>query len=214
MSNLLVTEIFSSIQGESLYSGLPCSFIRLAGCPLRCKWCDTSYSFKQGETLSVGQILDKIKSFNLPLVELTGGEPLAQKGAVKLLNSLIELSYKVLLETGGSESIMEVPKEVHIIMDLKCPGSGMSKKNKYSNLELLKKTDEIKFVVSSREDFDWAIRAIRRHELDKRFGLLISPAWGLVKPEVISKWIIDSGVYVRLNLQIHKYIWGPRKRAV
>ncbi|MBI2603809.1 MAG: radical SAM protein [Deltaproteobacteria bacterium] len=214
MSELLVTEIFRSIQGESSWAGYPCTFVRLTGCPLRCRWCDTAYSFSGGKPYSIAQIVDEVARLGVPLVELTGGEPLAQKQAPELINALLQKGYKVLLETGGSESLAELPPGVHIIMDIKCPGSGMTDRMNGNNLKLLKASDEIKFVVSSREDFLWACRTILDFALDKKFPLLFSPAWGLVTPQDLTQWILESGFQARLNLQLHKFIWGPRKRGV
>ncbi|MFK7823178.1 MAG: radical SAM protein [Oligoflexales bacterium] len=212
--SLLVKEFYKSIQGESSYSGLPCGFVRLSGCPLRCRWCDTVYGFKGGDTLSIDEILENVKAMNVPLVELTGGEPLAQENSIELLNRLCKEGYKVLLETSGSISIENVPDKTHIIMDLKCPDSQMSEHNLFSNLDYLKLTDEIKFVVASKSDLTWAHMMIHEYGLDKRFSILISPAWGLVKPQDLVEWMLEYNIPARLNLQIHKYIWGPKAKSV
>jgi 7-carboxy-7-deazaguanine synthase len=214
MSSLFITEIYNSIQGESSWTGLPCTFIRLAGCNLRCRWCDTSYSFAQGKKTSIAEILQKTKEIGCPLVEITGGEPLLQKESITLMEQLIENGYKVLLETGGSISILEVPKKVHIIMDLKCPGSGMNNKNNLENLAKLTKKDEIKFVISNRQDFEWTKKTILEHNLDKKSQILLSPAWGLVDPKNLVEWILKDKLKCRLNLQTHKYIWSPRAKGV
>ncbi len=214
MSELIVTEIFYSVQGESSWAGMPCAFVRLTGCPLRCRWCDTVYGFHGGKKQSIDFVLETLATYPTRLVEVTGGEPLAQAAAVPLMQRLIDEGYTVLLETSGSQSLAEVPKDVRIIMDLKCPGSGMDSKNLWSNLDLLKSTDEIKFVVASREDFEWAVQKIREHDLAKRAHLLVSPAWGLVKPQDLVAWLLESGIPARLNLQLHKLIWGPKKKGV
>lgn len=212
---LQVTEIYKSIQGEAAYSGFPCIFIRLTGCPLRCRWCDTVYGFKGGSSMGIDQILAKVKELDCPLVELTGGEPLAQEESINLMKALIEAGYKVLIETSGSESIKDVPKQVHVIMDIKCPGSGMDAKNNLDNLKFLKPTDEIKCVIASRADFDWAVELIGQQGLRSICGLLFSPAFGLVKPSDLVAWILESGhFFIKLNLQIHKYIWDPKKKGV
>ena len=211
---LLVKEFYKSIQGESSYSGLPCGFIRLSGCPLRCKWCDTVYGFKGGDLLSIDEIIEEVRSMDVPLVELTGGEPLAQENSFELLNRLCNENFKVLLETSGSINIEKVHRKTHIIMDLKCPDSQMSEHNLFSNLDFLKPTDEIKFVVASKSDLDWTRMIIHEYGLEKRFPLLISPAWGLVKPNELVEWMLEYKINARLNLQIHKYIWGPKAKSV
>lgn len=210
---LIITEIYSSIQGESSYAGLPCTFIRLTGCPLRCRWCDTSYSFEGGNTMTIDAVLSAVEGHGLPLVELTGGEPLAQKEAIELAKILSDRNYKVLIETGGSEDISKLDARVHIIMDLKCPGSGMVDRNLWSNIESLKLTDEIKFVVANRDDYVWANEMISKHKLE-RFNLLFSPAFGLIQPKQLAEWMVQDKLKARLNLQQHKYIWHPRAKGV
>lgn len=214
MGELIVTEIFYSIQGESSYAGLPCAFVRLTGCPLRCAWCDTAYSFKGGKRLSIAAIQEEISKYKTSLVELTGGEPLAQENSLELMESLLASGYKVLIETSGSEDIAKVPKDVCIIMDIKCPASKMHEKMLWSNLDHIKSSDELKFVIASRDDFEWALEKIKTLELEKLCQLLFSPAWGLVSPQTLSEWLLESGVKARLNLQLHKFIWGPRKKGV
>lgn len=164
--------------------------------------------------MSIPAILDQLVSYDTKLVEITGGEPLAQKNALLLMDALLQRGYKVLIETGGSENIAEVPKGVCIIMDIKCPGSKMHEKMLWSNLEHIKASDEIKFVIASREDFDWALEKVKSLKLETLCKLLFSPAWGLVTPQALSEWLLDSGVKARLNLQLHKFIWGPRKKGV
>ena len=212
--DLIITEIYGSIQGESSYAGLPCTFIRLTGCPLRCKWCDTAYGFYGGETMAIAQIMARVKEIGLPLVELTGGEPLAQAACSTLAQSLVEAGYKVLIETSGSEDVSVLPPEVHIIMDLKCPGSKMHERNLWSNLEVLKPTDEIKMVLSDRLDFEWAMEQISSHKLSDRFQVLLSCAFGLLQPKDLADWMVAHQVKARLNLQQHKYIWHPRAKGV
>lgn len=214
MSELLVTEIFRSIQGESSWAGMPCSFVRLTGCPLRCRWCDTVYGFHGGNKRDIDEVIQELIDFKVPLVEITGGEPLAQKNSILLMEKLVAKGFKVLIETSGSEDIAAVPKEVVIIMDIKCPGSQMHERMLWSNLDLLKPVDEIKFVVANREDFDWALECIKKYDLVGKHRLLFSPAWGLVKPQDLVTWLLGSGVDARLNLQLHKYIWSPNKKGV
>lgn len=216
MEHLKITEIYRSIQGESRHAGFPCTFIRLTGCPLRCKWCDTVYSFKGGKSLSIEQVLDEVQKLNISVVELTGGEPLSQALAIPLMDLLLKRGYQVLLETSGSEDLSLVPKAVHVIMDLKAPDSSMSDKNLWSNLTHIKPSDDIKFVLASRGDFDWAMRIIEKEGLLDRAQILLSCAWGLLEPKILSEWMLDNAIAhrCRLQLQQHKYIWGPRVKGV
>ncbi len=214
MSELWVTEIFYSIQGESSWAGMPCAFVRLTGCPLRCRWCDTVYSFHGGKQFTIDAILNELAKFKTRLVEITGGEPLAQAEAIPLMERLVADGYKVLLETSGSQSIVDVPQAVSIIMDLKCPGSGMQDRNLWSNIDVLKASDEIKFVISNWDDFAWASKIIDEYQLAGRVHLLFSPAWGLLSMQDLSAWLLASGIQARLNLQVHKLIWGPKKKGV
>lgn len=211
---LAITEIYTSVQGESSWVGKPCTFIRLSGCPLRCKWCDTVYGFKKGDEYSIEDLVAEVKKSHVKLVEITGGEPLAQEETPKLIEALIKEGYEVLIETSGSEPIRVLPEQTNIIMDLKCPDSKMSDKNLYENIDYLKPSDEVKFVVASKEDFEWAYQMIREFDLENRCKLLISPAWGLVKPDNLVEWILEYQLDCRLNLQVHKYIWDPRKKGV
>ena len=214
---LIVNEIFSSIQGEALHSGFPCVFVRLQGCPLKCKWCDTRYSCIQdgGEKKSISSILDKVRAFGIDTVEMTGGEPLAQEvGARSLISRLIAENYRVLLETNGLSSIAGLPEKLHIIMDIKCPGSGIDGLESLHNIAFLKESDEIKFVLTDRKDFDWAHGLIHKHGLDKKFNLVMSPVWGSLDPKDLAQWLIASSFRCRLGLQLHKYIWGPDARGV
>jgi 7-carboxy-7-deazaguanine synthase len=211
---LNVTEIYASIQGESSYAGFPCTFVRLTGCPLRCRWCDTAYAFHGGRSMDIAEIIAEVDRLRLPMVELTGGEPLAQDGTPTLMAALIAKGYQVLIETSGSESLSALPPETHIIMDIKCPGSGMEDRNLWSNLALLKPTDEIKFVLADRADFDWARALVQRERLGERCQLLWSCAWGHTHPKDLAAWMVADIVPGRLQLQQHKYIWGPRAKGV
>jgi len=213
--SLLITEIYKSVQGEAAYAGWPCSFVRLTGCPLRCRWCDTVYGFHGGERRSFEEILAELDRLGCPLVEITGGEPLAQPETPALIEALIHLGYKVMIETSGSEPIEQLHPQTHIIMDLKCPDSGMEDRNLYENLSHLKSTDEIKFVIASRKDFEWARDRVRTGDLDQHFQILFSAAFGLIKTADLVEWMLDAGLHrVRLNLQQHKYIWNPRAKGV
>ncbi len=209
-----VTEIYPSVQGESSYAGFPCTFIRLTGCPLRCKWCDTAYAFQGGAAMTMDEILAKVDQFGVDLVELTGGEPMAQAGTPALIETLLARGYRVLIETSGSEDVSRLPAATHIIMDLKCPDSGMADRNLWANLDHLKPTDEIKFVLASRADYDWAREVIRSDRLDQRFQVLLSCAWGHLQPKDVAAWLVAAPVHCRLQLQQHKYIWSPRAKGV
>jgi len=211
---LIITEIYASVQGESSYAGLPCTFVRLTGCPLRCRWCDTAYGFSGGTEMSLEDICARVEDLGVKLVELTGGEPLAQKNCFELARKLTDRGFKVLIETGGSEDVSPLPKTTHIIMDIKCPGSQMVERNHWENLNHLKPTDEIKMVLSHREDFDWAVDVINEHKLTERFNVLLSPAFGLLQPKDLVDWMMASKLNVRLNLQQHKFIWHPRAKGV
>jgi 7-carboxy-7-deazaguanine synthase len=219
---LPITEIFHSIQGESTWTGSPCTFVRLTGCPLRCVWCDTSYAFHGGEKMSLEEIMDRVRAFDCPVVELTGGEPLAHPNAFRLADRLLEEGFTVLVETSGSEDIAPLDPRVHVIMDLKCPGSGESARNRWENLEHLDHRDEIKFVVKDRADYEWARDVIRDRGLDHRVrggsirALLISPVWGGEGPdlEALAAWILEDRIPVRFQTQLHKHIWGPIRKGV
>lgn len=214
-SSLVISEIYQSVQGEAAYAGWPCTFVRLTGCPLRCRWCDTVYGFKGGQDKSFGEIKEQIKAFGVPLVEITGGEPLAQDACIPFMKELVDDGYKVMIETSGSESVEHLDPAIHIIMDLKCPGSGMESRNHYANLQFLKATDEIKFVIANREDYEWARNLVRMEHLDTRFNILFSTAFGLLQPQLLVEWMLEDKMHrVRLNLQQHKYIWKPTAKGV
>ncbi len=211
---LKVNEIFHSIQGESRHAGRPCVFVRLTGCNLRCTWCDTAYAFEEGVDLSVRLVLERIAPYATRYVLITGGEPLVQEGAIDLIGELCDRGYEVAVETGGSLDISSVDRRAMLVMDLKCPGSGMSQKNRWENIALLKPTDEVKFVLADRADYDWARDAIARHRLADRCGVLLSPVHGALQPRSLAEWILADRLPVRLQLQIHKYIWPPDLRGV
>ena len=210
---LKINEIFYSIQGESSKSGMPCIFIRLTYCNLRCSYCDTDYSFYEGEDMSIKTILDKIKEYNCNLVEITGGEPLLQNECIDLMNILLEKKYNVMLETGGSLPIKNVPKEVIKIVDFKCPTSNMHKKNKWSIIEDLQTHDEIKFVIGNHEDYKWAKNKINKYKLSNK-NILLSPVHDVLEPKTLSEWVLKDGIAARVQLQLHKYIWHPDTKGV
>ncbi|MDB5312532.1 MAG: radical protein [Gemmataceae bacterium] len=212
---LLIHEIYQSIQGESTFAGLPCVFVRTAVCDLRCDWCDTPHAFTQGRRVTRAAVLEAALAFGCPLVELTGGEPLLQPDVVPLMTELCDAGTTVLLETSGAHDVGPVDHRVHVIMDLKCPDSGESHRNRWANLDALKPTDQIKFVIASRRDWDWAAAAIRDHRLDERFTCLVSAAFGGVTPVQLVDWLLASRLHrVRVQLQMHKYIWPPETRGV
>ncbi len=211
---LKINEIYFSIQGESSYAGLPCVFVRLTYCNLRCSYCDTEYAFFDGKDYSIEEISSEIDKYNCKLVEVTGGEPLMQSDCYNLLNALCDKNYNVLLETGGSLPIENVDKRVTIIMDLKCPSSGMLKKNLYENINFIKPTDEIKFVIGSKEDYDWAKTIIANYDLFNKCNILFSTVFKKLDPEKLVAWILKDNLQVRFQLQMHKYIWNPNLKGV
>ncbi|KTC95003.1 7-carboxy-7-deazaguanine synthase QueE [Legionella feeleii] len=207
-SQLRITEIFYSLQGESVTVGLPTVFIRLTGCPLRCQYCDTAYAFSGGEMQSLTSILEKVTSYNCKQVCVTGGEPLAQPGCIDLLRQLCDAGFSVSLETSGARDIAQVDKRVMVIMDLKTPDSGESKKNLFANLAHLKQSDQIKFVLCSREDYDWACQIIIEHNLSERVQILFSPSWNELNSTTLADWIVTDRLPVRFQLQLHKILWN------
>lgn len=211
---LLLNELYRSIQGESTFAGLPCVFVRTAVCNLRCRWCDTPYAFNKGETFSGADVLAKVMGFETPLVEITGGEPLLQADVLPLMAELCDSGKTVLLETSGSISVAPVDPRVHIIMDLKCPDSGECDRNLWSNLDILKRSDEVKFVVASRRDWDWTVDTVKQHDLASRFTVQVSAAFGAVALQQLAAWLLESGLNVRMQIQAHKYIWDPKTRGV
>ena len=214
MSELLIHEIYKSIQGESRYAGLPCVFVRTAVCDLRCSWCDTPHAFNKGERLSRAEVFAKAIAFDCPLVEITGGEPLLQPAVFPLMTELCDAGKTVLLETSGGRDIAPVDPRVHIVMDLKCPDSGECESNYWPNLDTLKPTDEIKFVVASRADWEWAEATIREHDLTGRFHVLVSGTFGSIASAELVDWVLASQLNVRFQLQLHKYVWDPKAKGV
>jgi len=211
---LIVNEIFYSIQGESTYAGLPCVFVRLTGCNRRCLWCDTRFAYTEGTPMELDQIIGRIRSYDCPLVEITGGEPLLQPNTLPLLTRLCDLGLTVLLETNGAEDIAPVDPRVIKIMDIKCPGSGESDQNRYSNLRHLTAKDEVKFVIADRADYDWAKRLLAEHDLAGRCVVLFSPVWGQLPLKTLAEWILADRLPVRLQTQWQKHIWGADARGV
>ncbi|PKL52653.1 MAG: 7-carboxy-7-deazaguanine synthase QueE [Nitrospira bacterium HGW-Nitrospira-1] len=210
-----VCEIFTGIQGESTFAGLPCTFIRLSGCNLRCVYCDTKYSYDEGVEMEVGDIAAQVSSAGVRLVEITGGEPLLQgQETISLMRELLDRGYEALVETNGSMNIGELDKRATIILDMKTPGSGMSDKMDLTNLEMIKNTDEVKFVICSRDDYEWSKEIVSRYGLEERCKVLFSPAFGMLRPRDLAAWIIEDRLRVRLNIQIHKYIFDPNERRV
>ena len=212
--SLKINEIYYSIQGESTHAGRPCIFIRLTYCNLRCSYCDTEYAFYDGKDMEITYIMSDIKRWDCNLVEVTGGEPLFQDECIDLLNELVNSNYEVMLETGGSLSISDVPKKVVKIVDFKCPSSGMVKKNLWSIVDDLQAHDEVKFVIGNREDFDWAKDKITEYSLDKICTLLFSPTFGEINPQLIVEWILADNLPVRMQMQMHKMIWSPEEKGV
>lgn len=209
-----VTEIFHSVQGESTFVGMPCVFVRLTGCPLRCTWCDTEYAFFGGSEYSLDDILGKIRSYGCPLVEVTGGEPLARTDTDILLRRLCQEGFTVLLETSGAVDTALVDPSVHIILDVKCPGSGMTDRMHWPNVERLRPKDEAKFVIQDRIDYDWAKSVLDRFRLTERCSVLFSPVFNTLDPRDLAEWMLADRLPVRLQLQMHKYIWAPDMRGV
>ena len=212
---LKVNEIFYSIQGESTAAGLPCVFVRLTYCNIRCSYCDTEYAFYDGKDMEIAEVISEVKKYDCKLVEITGGEPLVQmEECLELMKLLCNEGFKVLIETGGSLSIKDIDQKVKIIMDLKCPTSGMEKKNLYKNIDYLKSNDEIKFVIGSREDFEWTKEIISNYSLNKKCEILFSVVFGKLEPVDLVDWIIEDKLNVRFQLQMHKFIWHPETKGV
>jgi 7-carboxy-7-deazaguanine synthase len=209
VDRLRITEIFFSLQGESSHTGLPCAMVRLMGCNLRCVWCDTEYSFTGGETMHIDDIIARVEAYPTKRVEITGGEPLLQKGAPVLAARLLERGYTVLCETSGERDIDLMPPGVRRIMDLKAPGSGEVEANNWANLAKLREGDELKIVLADRADYEWARAVLQKHEL--RVPVLFSPVANTLPPRELAEWILADGLEVRLNLQLHKLLWGAEK---
>ncbi len=211
---LRVTEIFHSIQGESSYAGLPCVFVRLTGCPLRCSWCDSEYAFHGGSEMSREEVLEAVRSYRCPLVEITGGEPLHQPAVFPLVESLCAEGFTVLIETSGAIDISPLDKRARVIMDVKCPGSGMADRMDWGNLARLSPQDEVKFVIRDRADYEWARGVVRERGLTARGPVLFSPVFGELEPRDLAEWILADRLPVRFQLQLHKQIWDPNARGV
>lgn len=214
MPTLKVNEIFLSIQGESSWAGLACAFVRLTGCPLRCRWCDTTYAYEEGRDLPLAEVLARVRGLGSRLVEVTGGEPLAQERTPELVDALLAAGHVVLVETSGALDIRVLDRRTHIIMDVKCPGSGMSERMHWPNLEKLGPRDEVKFVLADRADYEYARRVVAEHGLAGRVGLLLSPVMGLIEPRQVVQWMLADRLPARFQLQLHKYIWPPEARGV
>ncbi len=217
---LRLTELFHSIQGESTWAGLPCTFIRLTGCPLRCAWCDTEYSFYGGEKVTLDEILERVDAIGTRLVEITGGEPLIHRNAFRLAEMLLDRGYTVLVETSGAVDVSPLDPRVHKIMDLKCPGSGEEQRNLWSNLDHLTERDEVKFVIKDRADYEWAHNVIHERGLVGRVrqgtlrAILFSPVWDEIDFQQLAEWILEDRLPVRYQIQLHKIIWGANVPGV
>ncbi len=211
---LQITEIFHSIQGESTHAGQPCVFVRLTGCPLRCTWCDTEYAFHGGEPLTVEAILKQVQSYECPLVEVTGGEPLHQPGALVLLKQLCDAGHQTMIETSGSFDISEIDPRVSIIMDVKCPGSGMTDRMRWANIEHLSEKDEVKFVLNDEADYEWSKDIVQHYQLNHRCTVLFSPVFGSLDLKLLAERVLSDKLAVRLQMQLHKLIWDPETRGV
>jgi 7-carboxy-7-deazaguanine synthase len=212
---LTINEIFHSIQGESTFAGRPCVFVRLTACDLRCRWCDTPYAFHEGRKMSVDEVIADVEARGCPTVEVTGGEPLLQPDVYPLMQRLLDAGKTVLIETGGHRSIANVPAGVIRIMDVKCPGSGEAGKNDWSNLAHLTSSDEVKFVIADRRDYEFARDIVLRENLPARVNaVLLSPVHGELDAKLLSEWVIADRLDVRVQLQVHKYIWSPETRGV
>ncbi|MBP1642437.1 MAG: queE [Acidobacteria bacterium] len=209
-----ITEIFHSIQGEASFAGRPCVFVRLTGCQMRCVWCDTAYAFHGGEWRTLDAVVEAVRAFGCPLVEVTGGEPLLQPGVHPLMTRLCDEGFEVLLETGGGLDIKSVDRRVRRIVDVKCPGSGESANNRWENLDDLRAGDELKFVIADRADYEWARETIAARALIRRCPIHLAPVWGALEPAELAAWILADRLAVRLSLQIHKLLWGPEARGV
>ena len=209
-----ITEIFHSIQGESTYAGRPCVFVRLTGCPLRCSWCDTEYAFYGGQELSDEDILSQVQAFDCSLVEVTGGEPLAQPGCFPLISKLCDAGYTVLIETSGAIDITNVDPRARVILDIKCPGSGMTDRMHWPNVQKLTAKDEAKFVLTNRADYEWARDIVAQYDLANRCTVLFSPVFGTLELRQLAEWVLADRLPVRVQTQLHKLIWTPDMRGV
>mgnify|MGYP003444895646 CR=1 FL=1 len=209
-----INEIFKSIQGESSFAGIPTVFVRLTGCNLRCQWCDTKYAYDEGVDLIVDEVIGRVNAFRLQFIQITGGEPLLQEDVYELMDRLLNMDYNVSLETNGSINLSSVDKRVVKIIDIKCPSSGESDRMDFGNINYLTKSDEIKFVINDRDDYNWAKEIIDRYNLIKRCNILISPVYGEIEPRQLAEWILGDNLNVRLQIQLHKLLWHPEMRGV
>jgi 7-carboxy-7-deazaguanine synthase len=214
MAELRLKELYRSIQGESSYAGRPCTFVRTAGCDIRCRWCDEPHAFTGGERIGLDEVLKRVADLGVRLVEITGGEPLLQEAVPELVRRLLDAGHEVLVETGGHRDISPLDPRAHAIVDVKCPGSGESDSNDPANLERLRPGDELKFVVADRADYEWARDRVRGDDLTARAPVHFSPVHGELGPAELSAWLLEDGLDVRLNLQLHKYVWGADSRGV
>lgn len=206
-------EIFSSIQGESSFAGFPCTFIRLSGCNLRCSYCDTTYAYDDGEDITLREIIDKVRSFEIGLVEITGGEPLLQDEVHTLIKMLLDKEYRLLIETNGSINISGIDSRVSMILDIKTPSSNMANRMIMDNLDLIGMKDDVKFVISNREDYRWVKDIVQERSLTDKTNVLLSPAFGILDPSELAQWMIGDRINARLHLQLHKYLFGASKRG-
>ena len=213
-SMLRITELFHSIQGESTYAGRPCVFVRLTGCPLRCTWCDTEYAFHGGSEMTIEEVVAQVRTYDCGLVEVTGGEPLHQPDSLTLVAQLCTEGFEVLIETSGAIDITPVDGRAHVILDVKCPGSGMTDRMLWSNLKHLTRKDEVKFVIKDRTDYDWACNIVRQYDLSSRCPVLFSPVFGELDLRLLAEWVLADRLNVRFQLQMHKLIWSPDMRGV
>lgn len=211
---LRVSEIFASIQGETSYVGLPFAFVRLTGCNLRCRYCDTTYAYDDGEEFPLDQVVLRVAAFGIPRVTVTGGEPLLQEETPALVEALLALGHTVLVETNGTVPLFRLDNRAIKIMDVKCPGSGEAGKTDWGNFSRLSARDEVKFVLSSEEDYRFAREAIRKYGKEQPFKVLLSPAFGLLPPEKLAGWMVGDAIDARFQLQLHKLVWGPDRRGV
>jgi 7-carboxy-7-deazaguanine synthase len=214
MAELRLKELYRSIQGESTFAGWPCVFVRTAGCDIRCVYCDEAHAFTGGERLTIDEILARVAKLGVRLVEVTGGEPLAQKGTPELVRRLCDAGYQVLIETGGHHDISVLDPRSHAIVDVKTPGSQMMAHNDLANLDRLRPGDEVKFVLCDRADYEFAVKVVREHGLEARVPVHFSPVHPGLDPRDLVQWLLDDGLRVRLNLQLHKYVWGADAKSV
>jgi len=210
-AKLTVNEIFFSLQGESSHMGRPCAFVRLTRCNLRCRYCDTAYAFTEGREMTIAEIVEQLDRYPTRLVEVTGGEPLLQPDVHVLVKLLLDSGREVLIETGGSLDITPVDPRAVLVYDIKCPDSGMSSHNLWANLERLRPHDEIKFVITDRADYEWAREVVRFHDLARGHPVLFSPVWQVMDATALAGWILEDGLLVRMQIQLHKLLWGERR---